>query len=257
MSNDVTEAPAPASSLPPIRFSLLFLLLVITLVCLALGYAFRTRYSHATALFRVSPQKWSMWDGDASQFDAKQFEILQNTHVALIKSYFVLQSAVRNPAVAGLPILAGKADPVEWLQEKIEVEFPRNTEILEIRLRDRTIFASDLKSVVDAVAMAYENEVVAAERNRGLIQRDSLARALSQLEDELSNKMHDLQGLKKELGDTSAESIDVTIRQRDIDSLFKIVEELDRRLEIEDVNAGAPRESAQVQKLQPAMLTNE
>src|SRR5262245_54859862 len=106
MSTDVTEEPAPAPSLPPFRFSLLFLLLVITMVCLALWYVFRTRYSYATALFRISPQKWSMWDGEARGFDAREFEILQNTQVALIKSYFVLQSAVRNPAVASLPILA-------------------------------------------------------------------------------------------------------------------------------------------------------
>src|SRR5262245_25030579 len=117
MSTDITDQPAPVSGLPPLRFSLFALLLVFTLVCLAFGYAFRTRYSHATALYQVSSQKRSLWEEDQGQLDERQFKILKSTHVALIKSYFVLQSAVRSPKIASLPIFAGKGDPVAWLQE--------------------------------------------------------------------------------------------------------------------------------------------
>src|SRR5262249_267700 len=107
MSTDFFGSPVQSSQyLPRIRFSLLAVLFFMTLVCLGLGYVFRPRYCSATALFHVGSQKHSMWN-DPHQLDAHEFEVLQNTQIRLIKSYFVLQSAVRDPRIAGLPLLAG------------------------------------------------------------------------------------------------------------------------------------------------------
>ena len=151
-------------------------------------------------------------------------------------------------------MIAGKDDPVAWLHENIEVRFPENSEIMEIRLRGRNFFANDLKLVVDAVATAFENEVVAADRNRRLIERDVLARSLGNLREELRLKLEALQELKSA---KNPDALNVMIQQAEVDTLKGIVRDLSRRLQIVDINAEAPKEWAQVQKLQPAVVTDE
>ena len=42
-----------------------------------------------------------------------------------LQSYYVLQAAVRNPGIASLSVFAGEPDPVQWLQENLEVDFPQ------------------------------------------------------------------------------------------------------------------------------------
>lgn len=161
--------------------------------------------SSATALFRVdSEQKSLVFDVDRT---SQRFETFQRTQLQLLKSYFVLQSAVRNPSVASLAIFAGKGDPVQWLQDKLVVDFPQQSEILSISLSGDDSNA-DQKAVVDAVAAAYENEVVAAERGRRLVMRDALARTLGNVEDELKRKLDDFYGIAKELGQSQASTRD-------------------------------------------------
>jgi hypothetical protein len=255
MSTDFTDEPAPVSSLPPFRFSLLAVFLVVTLVAIGLGYAFRTRYCHATSLFRVDLQESTLWDSDRQAFDAREFEILKKTQLSLIKSYFVLQAALRSPAVASLPIFAGKPDPVAWLAENIEADFPGDAEVLEIRLRGNRELDTDIKQVVDAVASAYEREVVFAARARRALMRDALAKSLANVAQELKEQMDTYYAMKKELG--SDESADLVLRKQDIDTLTGIVREMKRRLEIIDINAETPQEMERIQKIQMAVITYE
>ena len=63
--------------------------------------------------------------------------------------------------------MAGETDPVEWLQENLAVDFPQNGEILSISLSGDEL-SEDLVRLVDAVAKAYKDEVIGAERQRRL-----------------------------------------------------------------------------------------
>ena len=91
----------------------------------------------------------------------------------------MLQTAVRDPDIASLSILADVPDPVEWLQDNLDVEFPQQGEILSISLTDDAP-AEDLVALVNAVAKAYEDEVVFVDQQRRLGTRDLLAKSLEE-----------------------------------------------------------------------------
>jgi uncharacterized protein involved in exopolysaccharide biosynthesis len=161
--------------------------------------------SSATALFRVDSEPKSLvFDVDRT---TQKFEILQKTQLALLKSYFVLQAAIRDQAIASLSIFAGESDPVQWLQDNLAVDFPQQSEILSISLSGDDP-SEDQRKVVDAVAKAYVNEVLFADRNRRLVMRDALSRSLSKIDDELKDKMDQFYNIARELGQSQATNRD-------------------------------------------------
>ncbi len=108
----------------------------------------------------------------------------------MLTSYFVLQKAVRDPSVASLSILAGEPDPAEWLQYNLEVDFPQQGEILSITLKDQGP-AEDLVRLVDAVAKAYEEEVLYKAEQRRLGTSDLLGQSLRKLNEDMTQKWED------------------------------------------------------------------
>jgi hypothetical protein len=201
MIPDATFEPVEAPSKLRIRFSLLALLLFVTLVCILLAWWVQPDYVVATALFRVSSMPPSILDADGARpFDEREFEILKKTQVALLKSDFVLTSALRKPGIAGLPVFAGQADPVEWLQDHLEIDFPENGEILSISLRGTDAQANDLVVIVDSVAKAYDDEVLTRDKQRRLAQRDLLARSLENLKHEIVEQWDEFLDIARESG---------------------------------------------------------
>ena len=83
----------------------------------------------AVALFQVSSEEQSLAFSGMSN-ETRQFEILQKTQLALLKSYFVLQDAVRNPDISSLATIANEDDPIQWLDDSLHVSFPQESEIL-------------------------------------------------------------------------------------------------------------------------------
>jgi capsular exopolysaccharide synthesis family protein len=162
--------------------------------------------SSATALFQVSNEQQSLVF-DLNRNNPNSFEILKKTQLALLKSYFVLQSAIRNPGVSSLSALAGEPDPVEWLQRNLDVDYPNQGEILSITLSGSAP-SDDLVRLVDAVAKAYEEEVVFEAHQRRLGTRDLLAASLKKLNDEISRKMQEYLDIARENGKTQANEKD-------------------------------------------------
>jgi capsular exopolysaccharide synthesis family protein len=137
--------------------------------------------SSAVALFRVSSEEPNLvFRGVANE--TRQFDILQKTQLALLKSHFVLQAAVRDPSIANLGALAGEDDPIQWLSQRVSVNFPQESEILSISLSGDE-HSEDLRLIVDAVANAYQEQVIFADRNRKLSTRDVLRKSLAKLND--------------------------------------------------------------------------
>ena len=156
--------------------------------------------SSAVALFRVYSTEQTLAFHDVSN-DTNQFEILQNTQLALLKSNFVLRDAVRDPSISNLPALANEEDPIQWLSERLSVVFPQESEILKIAISGDED-PEDLREIVDAVAKAYKDQVLFAERRTKLSTKDVLQKVLSQLNEEIRRKMEDYKDLAKELGTT-------------------------------------------------------
>ena len=154
---------------------------------------------YATALFQVSREPKRMLGSPSTQSDAA-WEIFSKTQVALLKSYLVLQSAVRKLNVAELPLLASADEPVGVLAQRLEVGFYPGSEILYIRMACSRAEAEDVVQIVDAVAKAYEDEVIFSNRQRQLATRDLLARSLQKLKEEISRKMEEYYDITREAG---------------------------------------------------------
>jgi hypothetical protein len=187
--DDLAAEPQP-SSLRRFRFSLLALLIAIALVAVALAWLVQPKRVVATALFEVRNEVPSIVAGNRP-LSKEEFDTLKKTQLALLRTKFVLSSALVNPGIAALPALSSSDDKEAWLQDHLEVEFPQNGEILSISLSGPESQKTDLVAIVDAVAAAYKKEVLGAERQRRLTIRDMVAKSLENLQMELKRKSED------------------------------------------------------------------
>jgi capsular exopolysaccharide synthesis family protein len=162
----------------------------------ALWFAFPAS-SSATALFRVA-SKPEVVLNDMSRSNPQTFESLRKTQMALLKSDFVLTAAIRKPGVSSLSILAGESDPVQWLQDNLQVLFPEEGEILSIAITGDESFATDLVTLVNEVAKAYDSEVLTREKQKKLGTRDLLANSLKNLNDEITRKWDEYMDIARE-----------------------------------------------------------
>ncbi len=203
----------------------------------------------AEALFQVSGTEHTLAGENDPQFNAREYELFQKTQLALVKSDFVLQGVIRDPAVASLSILASRSDKVAWLVENLEADFVDGSEVLRIALRGSEADAEDLRQLVDAVAQAYTNEVVFKSRQYQLDCRDALAAMIDGLRRELETKMERLAEKKAEAGDADPA---IELDQAEVDSLLILWRGLVRQLEVVDLNvSGAPE---RIRQLQPAII---
>jgi len=151
--------------------------------------------SSATALFRVSSQPESIFV-DVGRANPQGYENLKKTQLAAMRSWFVLNAAVRKPGISSLSSLAGE-NPVDWLMERLEVSYPQQGEYLSISLSGDEP-TEDLVRLVDAVAKAYNDEVVFKERSRRLSTRDMLNRSLETIRKQIADKWDVYMDIAKE-----------------------------------------------------------
>lgn len=159
--------------------------------------------SSATALFEIRNETESIVH-DMTPRTAADFDTLKKTQLALLKSKFLLTSALVNPGIASLSILAKERDKEGWLQDHLEVDFPQNGEILSISLTGSP--PEDLQALVDAVSDAYSREVLGKEKTRKLTIRDMLEKALLDLNNEIKKKMEDYLEIAKGMGRVQTEN---------------------------------------------------
>jgi polysaccharide biosynthesis transport protein len=183
-----------------------------------------------TALFQVESTQPSVLEDRPVQPRENDFAIFTKTQVALLKSKLVLDSALRNPSVRGLSVFASSTDPVEWLQDNLEVGFAGNSEILSITLRGPKAQAQELTQIVDAVAAAYKKEVIDSERSRQLAQRDQMERSLNNLSAELKRKYEDYLDIAKGMGreDASGSDIELQLAAKQLDRIDAELMQLER-----------------------------
>src|SRR4029079_17170408 len=106
------------------------------LICIAAWWLSQPKRVAATALFEVRNEQASLVarDSDRMFLSKEEFEIIKNTQIALLKSRFVLSSALVNPGIASLSVLGSSDDKEAWLQDHLEIEYPHEGEILSISL---------------------------------------------------------------------------------------------------------------------------
>ncbi len=186
--------------------------------------------AYVNVLFRVSREPERLLGGSSSQSDAA-WEVFCKTQIALLKSYFVLSAAVRDPEIAALPMLKSAEDPVGFLAQRLEVGFYPGSEILYVRMgfthTDEASLVKQGVQIVDAVAKAYEEEVLLKDKQRQLGASDLLAANYRKLRDEIRGKMEDYRELSRSAGLAESGAGQVA-QQLDIRRLERIEEELMR-----------------------------
>jgi capsular exopolysaccharide synthesis family protein len=150
----------------------------------------------AETLLRVEATQPSLLFGSAE--GANNFLNYQKAQTALVKSRLVLNAALRQPQVAQLPIFRSKSNPVEWLEKQLQADCKLAPEILRISMSGES--PEDLKIVVDAVRVAYLQEIVDKEHNERQARLDRLKKLQAEYDQTLRDKRRSFRELAQTVG---------------------------------------------------------
>jgi beta-lactamase regulating signal transducer with metallopeptidase domain len=168
----------------------------------------------ATAFLRILMQEPQLLGGPTiASNETDRFEIYKNTQCAILTGNFVLRAALQNPKIAKLPsIQAAQAsgDPVKWLADRLEVQFPGKAEIMKVSFhgKDRKEAALVLNAVVDA----YMTEVVTVETDKKSQRLDELEKICAAKDQDLRQKRE--QSKRMALDSGASESGELGMREK-------------------------------------------
>lgn len=112
----------------------------------------------ARTVMQIRPNNWA----NNSQAQSGGNSIDQRTHLALIRSRWVLGSALKQEKVSSLNLWRDKPERIEWLEKEIQADFTLAPEVLRISLSGDD--PEELTTLVTAVREAYVREVLDKER---------------------------------------------------------------------------------------------
>ncbi len=152
-------------------------------------YMFPVKYN-AVEFVRISQSQSTLVFETADSSGRSDYKGYKNTQKQLLLQPLSLSKALKDPEVATLPIVRENVDPISWLQDKLEVQFPDNSEMMNISLRltDPVAAHKIVKSVVDV----YMADVVEKERAERLLRVDRLEKILVAAEDKVRKKRGEL-----------------------------------------------------------------
>jgi hypothetical protein len=89
-------------------------------------------------------------------------QVHDETQLALMQSPFVINAALRQVGCQQLKVLRNKANPVAWIQSRLDAAPSMQTGIRSAQLAivTREGDPRELKRLVDAIADAYEHEIL-------------------------------------------------------------------------------------------------
>ncbi|NBW95744.1 MAG: hypothetical protein EBR28_03195 [Planctomycetia bacterium] len=170
-----------------------------TLLCAGAGLAtwfLMPRGYEAVAWLRIR-DKGGMLGGQGR--DNSEYEAYRKTQVALIKSPFVMTSALRRPGIADLGLIREQnEDPVGWLTRSIQVTAPMESEVVQVRLRGKS--AVDVAKLVNAVTGCYLEDIVNKERTEALGRRDALEKKYKENVADMREQRETFNTLARSLG---------------------------------------------------------
>ncbi len=127
-----------------------------------------------------------------------EFEAFEDTQVATIKSQMVLNAALRKTESAHLAGIPKGVDQVEWLEKEIHIDFPNGREILRLSLYSDN--QETCKSLVNAVAAAYLEELTNETDKRRQVRLDELKALTEQYETKVKRLRQALHDRAKPVG---------------------------------------------------------
>ncbi|MEM6328893.1 MAG: polysaccharide biosynthesis tyrosine autokinase [Planctomycetota bacterium] len=156
--------------------------------------------SSATATFLVKSNEDTVLEDLGPE---SSFETYRKTQIQWIQNQYVLREALKEPDVKASPLFADVdiIDRVDWLRDQLEVTFPQESEIMQIKLEGNAK-PDELATVLNAVAKVYMDEVVFDERTRRLKPREILAISARKLGEEIKRKSAAYYALLQEGGNS-------------------------------------------------------
>ncbi len=174
----------------------------------AAWWLFEPKFS-ATAYLRVDadnrPLIFKTADEAASR--GSDFKLYKNTQQQMLLTPFVLNAALRDPQVSGLPEITQQPDAIAWLQKNLQIKFPADGEIMHVSFE--SVSPSACVEIVNGVVNAFMKEVVVEERNQKLNRLNNLEQVYSDAEGKVRNKQGELKSLAAALGTSDTESLTV------------------------------------------------
>jgi capsular exopolysaccharide synthesis family protein len=134
--------------------------------------------------------------------DYKRFQSTQQT---LVKSQLVLTAALRDPQVARRKMIREQEDPVQWLQDRLKVEFISGSEVMEISLTGSD--PEEIAGIVNAVKRAYMDEVVHVDLKRRTERFDQLKKLKGSYADLLRKKRDTMRKLAEAVGSDDRQTL--------------------------------------------------
>ncbi len=170
-------------------------------------YMFPVKFS-AVEFVRISQSQSTLVFETADSSARSDYRGYKNTQKQLLLQPLSLSKALKDPEVATLSVVRENADPISWLQDKLEVQFPDNSEMMNVTLRltDPVAAHKIVKSVVDV----YMADVVEKERAERLLRVDRLEKILVAAEDKVRKKRGELSNLVDRLGTSDTTTLNLS-----------------------------------------------
>jgi succinoglycan biosynthesis transport protein ExoP len=150
----------------------------------------------AQALLHVeATQPWVAYHRAESKSD---FQNYQRTQIALVKSRFVLNSALRQPEVAALQLVREPLDPIAWLQKELIVDFTVAPEIMRVAMTGHQ--PDDMRTLVGKISRAYLDEIVKREEVKRRDRHEKLKEIHERYQETLRTKRRTLRELVENVG---------------------------------------------------------
>ena len=167
----------------------------------------------------------------------EDFETFKRTQAALVIQHFVLSKALGQGGIGQLNMVRAEDDPIDWLRDELDVDYPGNSEILQIRLQGED--AEETVRIVNAVQQAYLQEVVFKDRDEKLETKALLERSYRETADELHRQNELYQTKARDYGTIESDHhmVDRTISQMRLGYLAGKLQQLEDQQGVELVNA--------------------
>ena len=128
----------------------------------------------------------------------KDYEIFQQTQLALIKSQSVLNSALMRPEVSQTDaVVSEEPNELQWLMDELQVAYPGEGKILMIKYEGEEK-PEEMKTIINAVISAYQQEIVYKARSDRQAVQSSMKRLYQEVKDDLKDKTDKMQALQEQ-----------------------------------------------------------
>ena len=177
----------------------------VTALVAGLAWALFPAYYTSFALLKVASTEPRLVFKKAES--EQNFDTFRQTQIAMIRSRFVLNAALRRPGISELQTIQKLAHPLEWLETNIVVDTYNSPEILKISLSDSD--AEDITKLANAVKDAYLDEVVLADRKERITRLSELERIHGETEEKVRQKEQRVEALARELGTGDSQALSI------------------------------------------------